>query len=126
MPTNTLGKETDKLYKAIQKRKAVEAKIKALKAEEKLLEHEIFKLLNQQGLIRGTGMVANSAIKKMVVPTITNWKETLAYAMEKDNNDLLNQSLSSPAWRARYQTGVLVPGTEAFTRVSLSISKRKV
>ena len=63
------------------------------------------------------------ALIKTVVPTIANFGEFLKYAMKKGNEDLLQKSVNTPAWRERMNDGKQVPGVKPFDRVALRITK---
>jgi hypothetical protein len=59
------------------------------------------------------------------VPTMKDWATFFEFARKKGNEDLLQRSVNSPAWRERNDAGKVVPGVEAFGRVSLRISTVK-
>ena len=96
-----------------------------MKTEEAKLESFIFKQLGTLALMRGSGKIANASISKLVVPNISDKVEFFKFACRKANIDLLTFGVSSEAWRQRHDDGKKVPGTKPFTKVSLSVTKRK-
>lgn len=72
---------------------------------------------------RGHGLVC--AISKSTVPNLKDWKKFLRYAMKPGNDDLLQRSVNTPAWRERSNAEKAVPGVEPFNRVVLRVSKEK-
>ncbi len=120
-----IGQAIDKLYKAVQLRKVVQQKVKDMKTEEDKLESFIFKQLGTLALMRGSGKVANASISKLVVPNVTDKNKFYEYGKLKANFDLLTVGISSQAWRERHDDGKAIPGVKAFTKVSLSVTKKQ-
>ena len=52
--------------------------------------------------------------------TVLDWVPLEKYIIEKRALDLLHRRITATAWQARYDSGVLVPGTEAVTVTNLA------
>lgn len=102
---------------------ALEAQAAPLAAREKELREVIltdFKHSEVDGF-RACGLAL--AITKSAVPTLEDWDTFFTFARQPKNQDLLQRSVNTPAWRERVAAAVLVPGTTAFTKVTLRVSR---
>jgi len=119
----TLGTKIDELYALRATRLGVEKEVAELKSKETELKDEIIHILGDTGLGAARGHVATASLKAATKPIITNWREVYDYIKVNDRFDLLHQRISSLAWAELEKDGILVPGTEAFTEVTLSLTK---
>lgn len=104
------------------KRKDADRAAKKLKdKEDELRKHMINSYTNQQlKSIRGPKVLVS--LVETEVPVVDNWKAFFSYAKRKGNEDLLQHSVSTPAWRERLADNKKVPGVKKFTRKSLRIT----
>lgn len=99
------------------------AKLAPLAAEDEALRLHLldnFKKSELQGA-RGSGLALS--VTKTPAPTMKDWKAFLRYAKLKGNEDLLQHSVNTPAWRERYDAGKKIPGVDVFDRVGLSVRR---
>lgn len=120
-----LGQTIDQLYELRAKRLELEREVKDLKANEDLLKDSILNMLGDSKLASARGAVATASVVMKTKPIVTNWEDVYTYIVDNNRFDLLHQRISSLAWGDLEKSGILVPGTEAFTEVSLSLTKAK-
>jgi len=118
-----LGSVIDQLYGRREERLNFERRVKELKAEEMKLREEILDTLAISGLEKASGHLATAGVKTSIIPITTNWIDIHSWIRDNDRFDLLQKRLSVLAWRELYDTGVLIPGTEAVEDVDLSLTK---
>ena len=121
----SLGQKIDALYELRAKRLALQKEVDAIKEEERACTDEIIHLLGNTGLGAARGAVATAALKTTTKPIVTDWQSVYTYIVDNDRFDLLHQRISSLAWAELEKDGILVPGTEAFVELSLSLTKAK-
>lgn len=108
-----------------ERKKNLKKQIKEINQQMELLEGELFKLLGEKNLVSMKTEEVTVSIKKQPVPVLEDWDKYFKYAKRKGNEDLIQKSVPSRAWRERYDDGKKVPGTSSFQRVSLSVTKRR-
>ena len=119
----TLGDVIDELDRRYAKRIAADAVADKLKNEENLVRDYLMGLTAEQDLNGAKGTSgASIAIIDTEVPQLKDWKVFFDFAKRKGNDDLLQASVSSPAWRERLKAGKSVPGVESFVRRSLRLN----
>ena len=123
--TQPLGRLADQRYKLREQRAALNQKLAELKEKEDALEADIFHALRESETTSATGALAVVSIKREDVPQMEDFDAFFAFAKRKGNSDLLAQRVSTTAWRERIRNGKDVPGVKSFTRVSLSITKKR-
>lgn len=104
---------------------ALEAQLKPRTDEEAALRDYLLETFKKTEL---DGFKAHGfafAITSTRVPTLADWAKFIAFAVRKENLDLLQKSVNSPAWRERMAAGKQVPGVEPFDRVTLRVTKAK-
>jgi hypothetical protein len=123
MPSNIPGclAELSRVMKSIEK---YEAQTAPLYAREKELREHLLNTFTKTELEGAKGSGLSVAIVRSVVPQIDNWDEFFKFAVKKGNQDLIQRSISSPAWRERVNNEVAIPGVSSFTRVALRVTAR--
>lgn len=118
-----LGQEIDALYAKRAARLTLDKEVKKLKEEEAVIREELIKKLQAAGLQRASGAMATAGIKATVKPIVKDWDEIYAYIYRNHRWDLLHQRLSTTAWEDMLNEGELLPGTESFTDLDISLTK---
>ena len=119
-PTN--GSLVDKAKKLAIERTELSAKDKALKAEFDDLKVQIINLMKDQDTRVGEGKLARASIVISEEPQVVDWQEFLAWARKTNNLHLVQQRISSPAWREiRALKGKDVPGINCFIKQDLNL-----
>jgi len=119
----TLGQQIDALYQTRQERLDLQGQVEELKASEALIREAIMVALHENGMAKGSGLLATASIKKSIEPIIADWELIHRYIRREDRFDLLQKRLSAPAWRGLLDSGFLVPGTESVEVQDLSLTK---
>lgn len=124
VPAN-VGAAIDLLDKMRDERKAVAAKVDAMKKQENELEEAIFNKFKKQELEGARGLRAQCSISRSEVPTADEWEKIDGWIIKNKALDLLQRRLSVEAVRERWKDGVAIPGVGKFTKISLHLSKVK-
>lgn len=118
-----LGSKLDALADLRDRKKEINAELTDVSQAYTELEREIIDLLDQQGT-RMTGSARfRASISESTVPTVTDWDAFYAYVIANESPYMFERRVSASAWRELVESGEPVPGTEPFTRRSLSLRK---
>lgn len=121
----TIGKLCDELYRARERRLKAQRELKKLREAERKLEDQILSFFGSHDTTRVSGTIANASLKKgKPVPVLKNWDKFFAFAKLKGNQDLLSHDVRTEAWRDRRARNIVVPGTQAFIKTSMSLTRR--
>lgn len=120
---NTLGDKIEELAALRDQKRALNAELKDINKAFEALEIEILDLLDQQGTQFAGSNRHRATISESTVPTVTDWDEFYAYVLQQQAPYLLERRVSVAAWRELVESGEPVPGTEPYTRRSLSLRK---
>jgi hypothetical protein len=121
--TMDLGSQIDELYAKRAERLLIEKQVKELKEQETVLREALLHRLQDTGLQRASGAMATAGIKSSTKPIVTDWDQVYDYIKTNDRFDLVHQRISSLAWADLLAAGTLVPGTESFTELDVSLTK---
>ena len=109
---------------ALQKQaELLDAKSMPVTAEASALREHLLGTFKKDELQGAKGAGLSLAIVKSTVPTMEDFKVFLKFAMKKGNEDLLQNSVNTPAWRERVAEGIHVPGVGTYDRVTLRVTK---
>lgn len=128
-PTLTLGQAADKIYDLREKKREIDAKLKAVEAEITALTETIFGLLEEQDTRKAEGKRASISVNYAINPSTKNWDDTAKFIINGKRGDryayahLLYKRIAAPAYRELRSLGVVIPGQEDFTNRTLSITK---
>lgn len=67
----------------------------------------------------------SATVSKTVVPNVQDWDKVYEYIKDNDALYLLERRMLSTAWRELHNAGIEIPGTEASTRVDVSVRNVK-
>lgn len=119
----SLGAMIDELRDLKDRKREIDQESKAIKADIDELEMQLMAALDAQGTTIAKNGRSRVSISEQVVPTITDRDAVNEYVKANDAFYLFQNSVVSSAWRELYQSGETVPGTEPFTKRSLSLTK---
>ena len=128
-PALTLGQAADKIYDLREKKREIDAELKAVEAEISALTETIFGLLEEQDTRRAEGKRASISVNYAINPSTKNWDDTARFIINGKRGDrfayahLLYKRIAAPAYRELRSLGVIIPGQEDFTNRTLSITK---
>lgn len=112
------------LWKAQQKLKAQEAKLRPLKESIDALELELQNGMLASKLEAVASKNATVALKHTEIAELTDDREFFAYVAKHKAWDLVRKQANVGACRERWNDGVTIPGVRAAKRVSLSVTTR--
>jgi hypothetical protein len=119
----TLGDKINALYELRDKKRDLQAELKILDEAFRELELSILNEMDAQGTTLTRGSRATVSISESIVPTVTDWDQFYDYVRENDAMYLFERRVAATAWRELLESGDKVPGTEPFTKRSLSLRK---
>jgi hypothetical protein len=120
----SLGEKIDALYELRARRLAFERDIKVLKEQEAVLTDEIQTLLSEANIDGAKGKIATAARTMSIVPNVIDWDPIYEFVYAEKMASIFQKRLTTSLWTALHEDGILVPGTQPFNRVALSLTKR--
>jgi hypothetical protein len=118
-----IGPKLDALANLRDQKKLLNDQLKDVNAEYDALQKEIMDYLDQQGVRMTGGARYRASIIESVVPDIVDWEPINEYIIKNKSPYMFERRLSVTAWRELYESGELVPGTQPFTKRTLSLTK---
>jgi hypothetical protein len=108
-------------------RRKIEAQLKPLEDEYKVLKAELLDDLVNSKEEGARTSTATISVSRILVPVMDDPVQALKYLLKTNNmHVLLNQPFSTPAWRElAVERKVVIPGTHAFEKVDLNHSSTK-
>ena len=128
-PALTLGQAADKIYDLREKKREIDAELKAVETEITALTETIFGLLEEQDTRKAEGKRASISVNYAINPSTKNWDDTAKFIINGKRGDkyayahLLYKRIAAPAYRELRSLGMVIPGQEDFTNRTLSITK---
>lgn len=120
----TLGERIAAMRKLDVDIAKLEAEVRELKADRKLLEGRLLTKFEGEDIegtkVRGLTVVVN----KTQYPQIKNRGAVNAYILKTKNPDILQNRIMSKMYFDMLEEGDKIPGIEVFKRTSISITKR--
>ena len=113
----------DDLYMMRERKKGIEAQLKAVKAEIEDAMGVLLAQLDDVGTTIGRGSFATASVTETIVPTIEDWGLVEKYVLDNDAVYLLHRRVSSGPWKELTDTGEEVPGIRPFTKRAISLRK---
>lgn len=131
VPTNTykfpkkLDDCIDRLLELQDRVKDTETTARAIQREYDALENYLLDTLPKPQLDGAAGKLGTIKIKRSVVPNVVDWDKVYAYIKKNDAWELLHRRISITACKERWDNKKDVPGVETFTKIGLSVTRRK-
>lgn len=120
---STPGKLVDLVWTLREQRKLVEARAELIKEDEDRIKDYLLNTMNKDELGKLAGKLAQCSVSKSLKPRVTDWDALNKYILEHDAWDLRNKAANAAAFKARWEAGEDIPGTEKFFDVSLNVRK---
>lgn len=120
-PAVKVGTMVDQLCKLREKKRAAQAVVDELDKEFREKEQELLSVLDDQGLDKVSGKLATASRRTTQVANVVDWDAFYAFIHRHKHYHLLQRRVSEPAWRELMERKP-VPGTEAFTKVTLGLT----
>jgi hypothetical protein len=123
-----LGACIDLAYKQRAKRiayeRVVNAKVDSYKEDESKIEDHIINSFKKSEIEGAKGRVATAGIKNNPVAKVNDWDKFFAWMAKTKSWDMMQRRVNNKAYVERLEAKQVVPGTETFVKVSLSLTKR--
>lgn len=123
----TIGACIDQLYEARQARLDLQRQLESLKQAEEQLAAHIIETFSKADIGGAKGMMATAAITRRTTYRLnaepSAWEDFMAYVAANKAWDLVQKRCAVTAVGLRFQNGENVPGLEAYTDISLSLTK---
>lgn len=117
----TIGSRIDTMYALREQKRELEAKVKVVEDEYKVIETELLEALEREGTSNGKGKHASASVSVSVVGQITDVEAMNAYIKRSGNFQLYQQRLSTLAVRELLETKGAIPGVTPFNKVTLTL-----
>lgn len=123
--SDKLGGLIDEIYALEAKIDQASAVVSTLKQKRDKLEDKLLRNFDKEELNGAQGKRAKARINKTRHPTLKDRKSFIKYVVAKRAWDLFQNRISSTAYFERLEAGENVPGVEVFTKIKVSVTKRK-
>ena len=120
-----LGQQIDELYAMDLRVKAAQAVVSKLNKLRDKLDARLQRSFKAEQLEGTKGRKAVASLRKSHYPTIKNRRKLDKWILKHKALDLYQSRLMQKAYFERLEEGQSVPGVEVFTKVSVSVVKRK-
>lgn len=122
--TLTLGQCADELYALRERKSKLNKQVDELEGLERALRERLINELPKSDADGVVGRKAKAVVTTKKVATVKDWDALYKHVARTKSFDLLQRRVSDAAVKARWDDQKQVPGVEAFTVVSVSITKR--
>lgn len=121
MKIGELVDELCELCELRDKKRAAQSVVDELDKEYREKEQALLSVLEEQGIDKVSGKKATVSRRTSVVANVVDWDAFYAFIHRHKHYHLLQRRVSDPAWRELMERKP-VPGTEAFTKVTLGMT----
>jgi hypothetical protein len=122
-PSTKLVKQLTQLRALMDKEDKLTAQLKPIAEQIKALREQLLQDFTDSELDSTTASGLRVTKQRSTVCNVTDNLVLNAFRSKKKNWDLIPNSVPLPAWRERNDSGVLVPGTEPFGRVAITVTR---
>ena len=117
----TVGSKIDHLHVLREKRRQLEKEIEHINKEFSIIEGDLLRQMQAEGLEKAGGKFASAAIVDSVKPTIEDWDLFYNYIKKNDYFHLLERRPSVTGCRELFETKGKIPGVVPFTIQKVSL-----
>jgi hypothetical protein len=118
-----IGTRIDAVYELRAERLKLQRQVDEIKLKETLEKESIREELGTMGLAKASGSLCTAGLTCKTVGIVENWDQVYDFIKDTDAFDLMQRRLSNDAWKARLDSGILIPGTYANEQWDLSLTK---
>ena len=122
-PPKTIGACADRLYELKELKSEAQKAVDKIEEERKALERHVIETLPKSAALGVAGKVARVTVVTKQVPQVKDYEPFYAFIKKNNRFDLLQKRLSEGAIKEIWDQGKTVPGVEAFTAVTISLTK---
>ena len=105
------------------KRAKLEAQIKILEAEEKVLRAEIHEMAVKANLTYGGNKKSEWSLETQTVPQVADWDAFYAYIHKHKWYHLLNRRPTVKSCQELWSSGVVIPGVERYSSIKVTVKE---
>jgi hypothetical protein len=117
----TVGSKIDHLHVLREKRRQLEKEIEHINKEFSVIEADLLRQMQAEGLEKAGGKFASAAIVDSVKPTVEDWDLFYNYIKKNDYFHLLERRPSVTGCRELFETKGKIPGVVPFTIQKVSL-----
>ena len=88
------------------------------------LEMELLVRLDEQGMLKASTGDGTASITETVLPQVVDWEAVYAHIQESGDFYLLQKRPAAAAFRELHQSGIVIPGMDAYTKRTISLRKK--
>lgn len=118
------GECADLLYKLREERAKVQKAADAIEEQERAIKNYLIENLSKEDQTGAIGHMAKAVISSKVVPQAKDWNAIYKWVLKSKDFSILGRSLKAEAIRERWDAGKAIKGIEAFTVLSVSVTKK--
>lgn len=118
---DTVGSKIDHLHVLREKRRMLEKDIENINKEFALVEADLLRQMQAQGLEKASGKFAAAAVVESVKPTVEDWDLFYHYIEKHHYWHLLEKRPSVTGCRELFETKGKIPGVVPFTIQKVSL-----
>ncbi len=107
--------------KVREERRQIANRDKELVEEWKSLELILLAQLDEQGMLQAKVAAGTATITKTIVPNVKDWDAVYAHIQETGDFYLLQKRPAAAAFRELHQSGIEIPGIEAYEKRTISL-----
>ncbi len=118
-----LNDKIDEMYSLRDRKRGLEAQIKAINAEIKGCNDWLIERLSEVGTTTARGNLATATVTESIVPNIEDWGAVSDWIMQNDGVYLVHRRVSAGPWKELMDAGITVPGIAPYTKTTISLTK---
>ena len=118
-----LDDKIDKMFKLRERKRELEAQVKAINAEIAECNDWLLQRYAEIGTTTARGSLASATLTETIVPNIEDWGLVQQYIMDNDALYLVHRRISAGPWKELMDTGEEIPGITPFTKRTISLRK---
>lgn len=118
---SNIGAKIDLLQQKREKKRELEAEVKALVSEMDSLELELIQTMDKEGLERGAGKLASVSITQQTRPSVDDWDAFHAYIHKNKYYHLLEKRPSVSGCNELFETKGKIPGVIPYVQRRLNL-----
>lgn len=119
----SIGACADRLFDLRAQKSALTKQVDDLDEERKAIENYLIANLPKSEASGVSGKRARVSIILKEVPSVKDWPAFYAHVLKTRDFSLMQKRVSNEAIRERWEAKKSVPGVEAFTAVTVSVTK---
>lgn len=117
----SLGGLIDSIWQEREKKRALEADIKAIEGNIADMETKLIERMDKEGVDKSTGKTASVSISENVIPQTEDWDAFIEYVIKSKQGHLVERRPATLACRELWEKKGKIPGLVPFTKRKVNI-----